>query len=107
MSCGCLNNLSLSLPHGAMSWYAVCDFQLCGTYLHVTFPVFLVGGLWGGFDPYLGWGMKPPTPNLHPRTPHGNYRIVSGDNMGTKLNYCLFKRFVILVSKYPESFVHN
>ena len=39
------------------------------------------------------------------RTPHGNCRIVSRDNMGTKYNYCLFKRCDILVSKYPESFV--
>ena len=24
------------------------------------------------------------------RTPHGNNRIVSSDNMGKKFNYCLF-----------------
>ena len=35
--------------------------------------------------------MKPPTPN-------GNYRIVSRDNMGTQVNYCLFKRCDTLVS---------
>ena len=40
-----------------------------------------------------------------PRTPYGSYRIVSRDNLGTKFNYCLFKRFDILVSKYPESVV--
>ena len=49
------------------------------------------------------WNPLPRT--LQPRTPHGNYRIVSRDNMGTKFNYCLFKRFDRLVSKYPESFV--
>ena len=50
-------------------------------------------------------GMKPTTLNPEPRIPHGNYRIFSRDNMGTKFNYCLFKRCDILVSKYPESFV--
>ena len=50
-------------------------------------------------------GMKPPTRNPAPRTPYGNYRIVSRNNMGTKFNYCLFKRRDILVSKYSESFV--
>ena len=45
------------------------------------------------------------TPYPKPRTPHGNYQIVSRNNMGTKFDYCLFKRCDILVSKYPESFV--
>ena len=39
-----------------------------------------------------------------PRTPHGNYRTVSRDNVGAKIIF-LFKRCDILVSEYPDSFV--
>ena len=48
-------------------------------------------------------GYETPYPEPHtPRTPHGNYRIVSRDNMGAQFNHCSFKRCDILVSKYPE-----
>ena len=51
----------------------------------------------------MGYETPYPEPRTaHPRTPHGNYRIVSSNNMDTKFNYCLFKRCDILVSKYPE-----
>ena len=54
----------------------------------------------------MGYETPYPKPRtLQPPTPHGNNRIVSRENMGTKLNYCLFKQCYILVSKYPESFV--
>ena len=45
------------------------------------------------------------TPYPEPPNPHGNYQIVSRDNIDTKFNYSLFKRCDILESKYPESFV--
>ena len=38
-------------------------------------------------------------------TPYPEPLTVSRNTMGTKINYCLFKRCDILVSKYPESFV--
>ena len=51
------------------------------------------------------WGMKPPTPNPPPRTPHGNCRMISRNNLSMNINKLAFKRSMISISKYPESFV--
>ena len=50
-----------------------------------------------------GYETSYPEPRT-PHVPHGNYRIVSSDNVGAKI-FVLFKRCDILVSEYPERFV--
>ena len=46
---------------------------------------------------------EPRTP--HPRTPHGNCWMISRNNLSMKINKFAFKRSMISISKYPESFV--
>ena len=43
--------------------------------------------------------------NPLPRTPHGNCRMISRNNLSMELNKFAFKRSMISISKYTESFV--
>ena len=52
-----------------------------------------------------GMGYETPYPEPPPRTPHGNYRMISRNNLSMKINKFAFKRSIISISKYPESFV--
>ena len=52
-----------------------------------------------------GMGYETPYPEPPPRTPHGNYRMISCNNLSMKINKFAFKRSIISISKYPESFV--
>ena len=47
------------------------------------------------------------TPYPEPRTPHGNCRVISRNNLSMKINKLAFKISMISISKYPEIFVKN
>ena len=56
-------------------------------------------------DTIFGWDMKPPTPNPAPLTEISEWS--HGNNLSMKINKFAFKRSMIAISKYPESFVKN